>query len=380
MADVPGSTTRSSESGLATEPAAGVGVPAWMAARRSRGPIQADDSPEIDSDIEFASIDEADNVVNEGDSVVAPETAVGLKAPPVSEPAPPVSDPFAIDLTQPAPTKPLPAKKPTATKRVVLAGKGPIRIEAEVKDEPEDNSLRGIVMRFLYSSSMKGIAVSIVVHTSILCMLALVVFGASKLRSNEDLTGSMEGEAGGGGDSEVLIDSALPDVDSGGGGESIPIEFSDMTQLMASAGDGDFGASKLRGAGGGNGTGFGDGGSGDGMGVGAGPIPKYAVTKGSFSVWTDPRDPVPGVDYHIVIQFRLPRNVETYRGSDLTGMVTGSDTYKQAIRFNRTENFPVHDGSVQVRIRVPGADKLVRDTIRVESKLLKEKQTIEIEF
>jgi hypothetical protein len=33
-----------------------------------------------------------------------------------------------------------------------------------------------------------------------------------------------------------------------------------------------------------------------------------------------------------------------------------------------------------LRIRVPGADRLVRDIIRIESKLLREKQVVEIEF
>ena len=86
------------------------------------------------------------------------------------------------------------------------------------------------------------------------------------------------------------------------------------------------------------------------------------------------------ISYEIVIQFRLPTNVKTYRSSDLTGMVVGTDGYKQVIRFRRDEALNVRDGSVQVRIRVPGAERLVRDTIRVESKVLREKQTIEIEF
>ena len=60
--------------------------------------------------------------------------------------------------------------------------------------------------------------------------------------------------------------------------------------------------------------------------------------------------------------------------------MNGTDGYKQVIRFKRDETFTVVDGIVQVRIRVPGADRLVRDTIRVESKVLREKQTIEIEF
>lgn len=124
----------------------------------------------------------------------------------------------------------------------------------------------------------------------------------------------------------------------------------------------------------------GAGGEGAAMPVPAVNVPSYAVSKGSFSAWTEPRDPDPGRQYVIVIQVRLPKSIREYPGSDLTGKVIGTDLYKQDIKFKSTDKFPVKDGAAQVQIPVPGAAKLVRDTIQIESRLLGEKQTILIEF
>jgi len=108
--------------------------------------------------------------------------------------------------------------------------------------------------------------------------------------------------------------------------------------------------------------------------------PSYAVTKGSFSAWTEPRDPEPGKKYAIVIQVRLPANVKKYRASDLSGVVLGTDSYKQIIRFRSSDEFPINNGGVEVRVIVPGAAQLVRDTIRIQSRVLQEKQTLQIVF
>ncbi|MGD9853879.1 MAG: hypothetical protein AB7U20_02920 [Planctomycetaceae bacterium] len=153
----------------------------------------------------------------------------------------------------------------------------------------------------------------------------------------------------------------------------------------------------------------GDGGAGD---VGSGGFrllePKNAVKAGSFTAWTipiaDPRrfpgapqagdSPRPGQDYHIVIQVKIPGNRNAYNISDLSGKVIGTDGYIQIIpaqAFVQDENgrlvlarigrrLPVEEGVVQILIRVPGAEALVKDTIRVKSKLLKENQTLDLIF
>ncbi len=134
--------------------------------------------------------------------------------------------------------------------------------------------------------------------------------------------------------------------------------------------------------------------------------PKNAVKAGSFSAWTIPiarrfgeqakpgDSPRPGQDYHIVIQARIPGNRKTYKINDLSGRVIGTDGYVQIIpllafvqdedghltRAKAGRRIPIVDGVVQILVRVPGAEALVKDTIRVKSKLLKEQQTLELVF
>ena len=151
----------------------------------------------------------------------------------------------------------------------------------------------------------------------------------------------------------------------------------------------------------------GDGGS---SGVGSGGFrllePKNAVKAGSFTAWTIPiaevpgektragDSPRPGQDYHIVIQVRVPTDNKTYVVNDLSGRVIGTDGYVQIIPaqafFQNDEGrfipaklgrrVPIVDGVVQIIIRVPGAEALVKDTINIKSKRLKESQKLELVF
>lgn len=361
MAEVPGSTSRSPESHVDRDTGSVEAVPTWMAARRSRVAAGEIESTEPEPDVEFEAVPDSESSVLEPESFVATDTEIGLPA-------------FAPATT----TIKKKAQKPKPVPIVKALGAN--------DTTKQDNSIRGMWLRFYYSALMKGILVSLVVHSAALIVLGMLVVTGVVNQPGLDVFGVV-GDPDGGLPGGSEIDTSLPP-----GGDSsvanVDMEFSDASSLLAAAQAAEFDASSnLRGGSGGSGRGNGSGdgnGDGDGTGTGnmVGPIgvPKYAVTKGSYSVWTDPKDPEPGISYQIVIQFRLPRNVDTYRGSDLTGMVTGTDGYKQAIKFSRTESFPVHDGSVQVRVRVPGADRLVRDIIRIESKLLREKQVIEIEF
>ena len=124
------------------------------------------------------------------------------------------------------------------------------------------------------------------------------------------------------------------------------------------------------------------------------------VSKGSFSAWTVPEDPEPDKDYMIVIRIKLPEKTRLYRISDLSGKVEGSDNYVQHLPFDpthreygaRTERsgqivelrsssrLRVIKNHVQVMIPVKKAASLVRDTIHVRSRMLKEDQKLEIEF
>jgi hypothetical protein len=113
-------------------------------------------------------------------------------------------------------------------------------------------------------------------------------------------------------------------------------------------------------------------------------LPRKFFSKGSFTVWTDPQDPAPNQDYHIVVQVDVSEARNRggrYPKRDISGSVVGTDNYRQ--RFGGREAtgyFDVVKNRVQFQILVPGAVQLVRDTIEVRSEMLKEQQTIEIVF
>lgn len=111
-------------------------------------------------------------------------------------------------------------------------------------------------------------------------------------------------------------------------------------------------------------------------------IPDGAVTKGSFTAWTEPQNPQPGQRYTIVVQIKGLENLERFPRCDLSGTVIGTDGYKDSFG-GPTEHgdFPVKDQTVRLPVEVvPGAAELVKDTIQIKSKLLNEEQQIEINF
>lgn len=130
------------------------------------------------------------------------------------------------------------------------------------------------------------------------------------------------------------------------------------------------------------------------------PRSGLAVTKGSFTAFTLPAMPKPKEAYSIVIEVRLPPEIQRYRVSDLSGHVKGSDKYSQKLPYDpkspSAAGYPVRDGSirqldastvldvhdnkVQIVVKVPGAARLVRDEIQIRSKRLREEQTLVIVF
>jgi hypothetical protein len=111
-----------------------------------------------------------------------------------------------------------------------------------------------------------------------------------------------------------------------------------------------------------------------------------AVTKGSFTAWTDPADPKPREDYLLVILVRVPDSVRKYTQEDLSGFLTGDDGYETPIGNFTGKGFPKQfygqfdDKAHRLVIRVPGAAAKVKDTIQICSKILREEQTLEIVF
>lgn len=130
------------------------------------------------------------------------------------------------------------------------------------------------------------------------------------------------------------------------------------------------------------------------------PASGLAVTKGSFTAFTIPAHPRPRETYSIVIEVRLKNDVKKYRASDLSGEVKGSDNYTQKLPFDprapNASGYPaedkrikplksdsildVVDNKVQIVVKVPGAARLVKDTIRISSRRLKETQELTLVF
>ena len=138
--------------------------------------------------------------------------------------------------------------------------------------------------------------------------------------------------------------------------------------------------------------------------------PKNAIRAGNFSVWCWPiigprllgevkhgtpgEFPRPGQHYSIVIRMRVPKGRSSVSIRDFKGTVRGTDSYRQNIpedtffysaagRLTPTRvrpRIPVIDGTVELIVRVPGANAYVRDTIKIYSEILDEEQELELIF
>ena len=107
---------------------------------------------------------------------------------------------------------------------------------------------------------------------------------------------------------------------------------------------------------------------------------------GSFTVWTIPADPKPKQNYILVIQVDLPKalRLRKYPMRDLYGSVKGTDGYRLQLPHpdsRRRRGFlPIKNGKVELLVPVHGGDNLVRDRIKVGSRLLDESQDLELVF
>jgi len=163
---------------------------------------------------------------------------------------------------------------------------------------------------------------------------------------------------------------------------------------------------------------------GDGTDGASGPAGKFgktgnAVAKGSFTVWTVPENPEPDRYYDIVIQIKVPEGTKSLRSTDLSGVIIGDDSkidirfmdYRQIIPWDKTKSdttsgpyvkypgrplkrlaspsrtsrgrapfLPVRKGYATLIIKVPGGARKVTDTVVINSKMLKESQTLKIQF
>lgn len=104
------------------------------------------------------------------------------------------------------------------------------------------------------------------------------------------------------------------------------------------------------------------------------------ASKGSFSATTVPADPAPGQNYFVRIRIKLPKGLKQLPRSDISGVIIGSDKYRQQFPKSKKGNLPILKGEAVLEVAVPGAAKLVEDTIRIRSKVLDEEQTLKIVF
>lgn len=215
-----------------------------------------------------------------------------------------------------------------------------------------------------------GVTTSLILHGLIILVLALTFFSIQE--ENGRIIGGSFDEIQDGEELEEMLDSKL---DTSFGDQAASLEFvatsavSDLALMEATE--------NLLGGADGDGEDAGDSTAAMARNI---KVPESAITKGSFTVWTEPVDPRPRTAYDIVIQVQLPKSAKQYRLSDLSGSVRGTDGYLKLVKYPANERRAVKDGAVQVSIKIPGAAQLVKDVIQIRSKILNEEQTIEIIF
>lgn len=231
-----------------------------------------------------------------------------------------------------------------------------------------------------------GYGISLLLHFSVFAVASLIVVKGI-VEQNTFNTTLMGGDGGNGG--ELSFEAPLAtDLEPIGSDDQQMIEAPQLALQDAAQPQAFVQSLKLppavgTGPGGGPigeaGKGRGGGGGGDGFQFRM-PGGGKAVTKGSFTAWTVPEDPAPGQDYLIVIQIKLPNHIKEYPSKDLSGKVVGTDGYHQLIPGRAPEFLPLKEQQTQIAIHVPGADRLVKDMIVIESRRLKERQVLEIVF
>lgn len=339
--------------------------PAWMRSRSSTDTAVDNEASEID--VEFSAAEappELDDSATDADEEVE-DVAV---------------EPVSRRL----------ARKKRKSRRSPLVSANVPEIEVDAEEETPPN-WTALLLLALKDGTAGSFGVSVAVHTVIAIALAIVV--KESLNENQSISMILT-EA----DAMPIDFDDIEDisVDMAGGSETQVPQFQNVPLAVDSALTSN--ASELMSL---AGSGEGDGGD---MGFGFKfkmPEGGKAVSAGSFTAWTVPEDPRPGQDYIIVIRVKVPKATTSYRVSDLSGQIVGTDGYTLQVpvdnnpsRRDRTkteragrlvpvksrDRLRVVKGHVQLMVDVPGAASLTRDTIQVRSRMLKEEQKLEIVF
>ena len=341
-------------------------IPEWMPKRRAQQPASAtlgggDNSP-VASALSPETLG-SDITADKPEVVIVKDVEAPLREPPAWFRS---KKPVAVPAT---PEKPaVPAQASPAKKEIVLPS---IAVsEAEAVDWYDE-----LKERWLGKAAFRSYAISIFMHILIAVPLSMLVFHQEITDYGLNTLLAIQDDAALG---DVLDDSSAFQIDTSGGVTSESLD----NMLTASSVANDLGLSTLKVP---ENLGGGSKGEGDGIGeqlgnsLGGYKMPEggKAVRKGSFTAWTVPADPAPGEDYKIVIQVKYTKKNQKIPNGDITGSVIGTDKYRLMITPRTSE---VIADANQVVIFVPGAAARVRDTIRVNSALLKENQRLEIVF
>lgn len=256
------------------------------------------------------------------------------------------------------------------------------------------------ILIWLASFTATGYLVSFLLHSTLLTIMAIVIVGGIQGKDDFSTLASLDDK-----DSLALNGPLDTRIEEAAGGKTT--EFNIMQPVKNMTGENESTLKEIEAdvsAHLGKGEGETDG---DGKGTGGGEF-KFkpmgnAVTVGSFTAWTVPKDPDLNEDYLIIIQVKLPYSYKStrYRASDLSGLVVGTDDHRQAIPWDvrwpnstftanangeirpvtKKDYLPVKNRVSQLIVKVPGSKiPATRDTIKLESKVLKEKHTLEIVF
>lgn len=273
--------------------------------------------------------------------------------------------------------------------------------QSQSKEEEEPVlSFKEKAVIWIASFTATGYLISFLLHSTALTIMAIVIVGGIQGNGDFSTLASLDDE-----DSFALNGPLDTRIDEEAGGKTT--EFNIMQPVKTITGENDSTLKEIEAEfsmhlGKGEGEE-----NGDGKGSGGGDF-KFkpmgnAVTVGSFTAWTVPKDPDLNEDYLIIIQVKLPYSYKStrYRASDLSGIVLGTDKHRQSIPWDvrwpnstftpqvKGEVRPVKKGGYlpvkkrvsQLIVKVPGSKiPATRDTIKIESKVLKEKHTLEIVF
>jgi len=110
------------------------------------------------------------------------------------------------------------------------------------------------------------------------------------------------------------------------------------------------------------------------------PSPPHATVVGAFSAWTEPEFPAPGDAYVIVIQVTLPERIKRYSSGDLSGVIIGADGYRKYIRGHKAHFLPIVHHTARLRIPVIGAERARQDNIIIQSRILRQRQLIQLSY